>query len=165
MALEYRTVQFSNDGEGLQRRNLYNAQMARANWWIVSEVIEQGEFRGKKACCLFFIFPPLAFLAGRAAGVVTVTFATEATSSRGFCSSCGTGLREGAAFCMRCGAKCIAIVPPKTEEHYQAASAPTRSGHCVFCGIALQSGTAYCCVSCAAARQDRAAPPNPPEDA
>lgn len=161
MALEYRTVQFPNDEEGLRRRNRYNAKMANADWRIVSEGIEQGEFKGKKACCLFFIFPPLAFLAGRAAGVVTITFAREAPRSDGCCSSCGGSLPEGATFCMKCGAKCNSAseaIPQNVKE--QKPTTREESGHCATCGSELQlSNVGFFCPACLARYNTRTIPP------
>lgn len=156
MALEYHTTQFANDEEGLRQRNLYNAKMANAGWWIVSEGIEQGKFKGDKACCLFFIFPPLAFLAGRAAGVVTITFARETTRSGGFCSSCGDRLPNHAAFCMRCGARCTSTseaLPQNVKEQIAPTKEVSTSGCCASCGIGSElhlSDMGFFCPVCLA---------------
>src|SRR5450759_3395589 len=163
MALEYHTTQFANDEEGLRQRNLYNAKMANAGWWIVSEGIEQGKFKGDKACCLFFIFPPLAFLAGRAAGVVTITFARETTRSGGFCSSCGDRLPNHAAFCMRCGARCSStseVIPQNVKEQIATTKEVGTSGCCASCGSELQlSDMGFFCPVCLAKHNTRMVPP------
>ena len=98
MPLEYRTVKFRNDRAGLAERNAYIGTMSNDGWHIVSELIEQGHLDGDQACCLATLCLPLAFLAGRTASEVTVTFAKERIT---FCTYCGMPL--SGRFCTKCG--------------------------------------------------------------
>jgi hypothetical protein len=41
MALEYRTLRFANDSDGIRQKNKVTAQMAAEGWFISSEVIER----------------------------------------------------------------------------------------------------------------------------
>jgi hypothetical protein len=102
VALEYRTVQFANDDEGLAQRNAYVAAMANDGWHITSELIEQGHIAGGQACCLASICLPMVFLAGRTASQVTITFAREKMK---FCSACGARNLFDAVYCANCGSR------------------------------------------------------------
>jgi len=81
MALEYKTVQFTNDADGIARRQIYLNQISSHGWKVVSESIEQGHMSGGQACCLASICLPLGFLAQRTASVVNITLARETSTS------------------------------------------------------------------------------------
>ena len=99
MALEYHTVNFTNDGQGIAQKNAYSNQMSAQGWRVTSEAIEAGHIRGGDACCGFMICRPLAFLAGRTPGIIVTTFAREYS----VCSHCGVRQPDNVRFCGRCG--------------------------------------------------------------
>lgn len=70
---QFQTLQFPDTVKGQQQKVEALAKFAAAGWRVVSETVTQGQFRGGDACCLFVICMPLAFLAGRNPGVITVT--------------------------------------------------------------------------------------------
>ncbi len=80
MALEYRTLKFPNDKDGLRQKDESITQLAASGWRVVGESIEGGHIKGGKACCLVSICLPMGFLAGRTPGSVVVSLAREAVS-------------------------------------------------------------------------------------
>lgn len=54
---------------------------ANQGWEVVSETIANGKFRGGRACCLFAICTPLAFLAGSTEGEIKVTIKKDTAKS------------------------------------------------------------------------------------
>ena len=64
MALEYQTVKFANDRNGIAEKNVVTDRMARQGWAVSSEAIEQGHFKGDEACCGAMICLPCGLLAG-----------------------------------------------------------------------------------------------------
>jgi len=70
---QFKTLQFENTPSGQTQKTQTLQREALQGWRVVSETITQGEFQGTKACCLFLIFPPCAFLAGHKKGIITVT--------------------------------------------------------------------------------------------
>ena len=73
MAVEFKTLTFPNTEEGRREKNSKIQWYANQGWEVVSENIKQGEFRGGRACCLFLICTPCAFLAGSTDGEIIVT--------------------------------------------------------------------------------------------
>lgn len=76
---EYKYLIFPNTKKGQQEkiRTLEEASLL-GGWKIASETITPGKFKGQKACCLFLIFAPCAFLAGSTDGEINVTLERDA---------------------------------------------------------------------------------------
>jgi hypothetical protein len=74
-APRYETFEFPNSTAGQATKNTVLANASALGWTVVSETITPGHFKGKQACCLACIWLPLAFLAGRTEGTITVTVA------------------------------------------------------------------------------------------
>lgn len=70
---EFKTLQFPNTPTGQAEKVKALQHYADNGWRVVSETIVQGKFKGGKACCLFTMCAPLAFLAGQGDGVITIT--------------------------------------------------------------------------------------------
>lgn len=70
---EFKTVRVSATAEGQRQKGRILEGLSTFGWEVVSESVESGKFRGSDACCLGVICLPLAFLAGREAGNITVT--------------------------------------------------------------------------------------------
>ena len=81
MALEYQTLKFPNDANGLREKDRTMAGGLADGWRVVSESVEPGHMKGGEMCCGATICLPLAALAGRTSGYVVVTFAREAVPS------------------------------------------------------------------------------------
>jgi ribosomal protein L40E len=112
MALEYHTVNFTNDGRGIAQKNAYTNQMSAQGWRVTNEAIEGGHIKGGEACCGFAVCMPLAFLAGRTPGIIVTTFAREYS----ICSFCGVRQPANAVFCGSCGASVSGGSKPKIGE-------------------------------------------------
>ena len=74
---QFKTLQFPNTPNGQQQKVKSLTVESAQGWRVVGETIEQGEFKGGKACCLFTICAPLAFFAGRKDSIITVTLQHE----------------------------------------------------------------------------------------
>ena len=74
---EFKTLKFENNATGQRAKIEALAQASKEGWVVVSETIEPGKFNGGKACCLFIIFAPCAFLAGSSDGFIHVTLSRE----------------------------------------------------------------------------------------
>ncbi len=74
-APRYETFEFPNSTAGQATKNTVLANASALGWTVVSETITPGQLRGGQACCLACIWLPLAFLAGRTEGTITVTLA------------------------------------------------------------------------------------------
>jgi len=70
---QFKTLQFPNTPGGQAQKVLVLQRESAQGWQVVSETIVPGKFKGGKACCLFVIFAPCAFLAGHHDDVITVT--------------------------------------------------------------------------------------------
>lgn len=70
---QFKTLKFPNTPRGQAEKIAALEYETRAGWRVVSEVIIPGHFKGGDACCLFIIFPPCAFLAGRTDDIITIT--------------------------------------------------------------------------------------------
>ena len=70
---DFKTLQFPNTPAGQAQKVKALQHYAANGWRVVSETVVQGKFKGGKACCLYTICPPLAFLAGQGDGVITIT--------------------------------------------------------------------------------------------
>ncbi|MCL2046887.1 MAG: zinc-ribbon domain-containing protein [Oscillospiraceae bacterium] len=70
---EYKTLEFPNTPEGQRNKILTLENLSREGWRVVSETVTEGSFKGGKACCLYLICAPLAFLAGKKDGTINVT--------------------------------------------------------------------------------------------
>lgn len=57
--------QMPKEYDNARDRDRAIARNRRDGWRVVSVTPIPGHYRGKRGCCLFVIFPPLAFLAGR----------------------------------------------------------------------------------------------------
>lgn len=57
--------QFSREYDSARDRDKAIQRNARDGWRVVNVSAMPGHYRGRRGCCLFAIFPPLAFLAGR----------------------------------------------------------------------------------------------------
>ena len=79
MAVEFKTLTFPNTEEGRREKNSKIQWYANQGWEVVSENIKQGEFRGGRACCLFLICTPFAFLAGSTDGEIIVTLKRDSS--------------------------------------------------------------------------------------
>jgi len=77
MAAEFKTLVFPNTPEGQQQKIEALSTASAEGWSVVSETVTQGEFKGKKACCLGILFLPCAFCAGSTAGEINVTLKRE----------------------------------------------------------------------------------------
>jgi hypothetical protein len=75
--MEYLTKTFENTPGGLRQKDEQSTILASQGFRIISEHIEQGHIKGGEACCGFLICAPLAFLAGRTAGNIIVTYGRE----------------------------------------------------------------------------------------
>lgn len=128
MALEYHTVNFTNDGQGIAQKNAYTNQMSAQGWRVAGEAIEPGHLKGGEACCGFVLCAPLAFLAGRTSGIIVTTFAREYA----LCPYCGVHLPIDAVFCRNCG-KALAGSAPATGKRV-----------CPTCGAHVELTTAFC---------------------
>jgi hypothetical protein len=70
---EFKTLQFANTPAGQAEKTKTLARESAEGWRVVSETIQAGDFKKEKACLLFLVCAPLAFLAGNQEGVITVT--------------------------------------------------------------------------------------------
>jgi len=78
MAKIYKNLEYKNDEAGRRQKiedlNYYSQQ----GWSVVSENIENGEFNGQKACCLWMMCCiPFALMAGNKTGKIRVTLEKE----------------------------------------------------------------------------------------
>ena len=73
MPVEFKTLTFPNTPKGQKQKVKALQREAADGWIVVSETITPGTFRGKSACCLYFISPPLALCAGSTDGTINVT--------------------------------------------------------------------------------------------
>ena len=91
MALEYQTVKFANDRNGIAEKNVVTDRMARQGWAVSSEAIEQGHFKGDEACCGAMICLPCGLLAGehRATLWSRTVEKISGVQQYVFCKSCG----------------------------------------------------------------------------
>ena len=105
MALEYYTVKFPNDSNGVAQKNAYTSRMVKDRWFISGESVEKGHVKGEEVCCGLMVCLPFAFLAGRTPGFIVVNYAREIPSgpSKLFCQKCGVALPPAAKFCKKCG--------------------------------------------------------------
>lgn len=70
---QFKTLQFPNTPQG-QTEKIKALEMETAQGWrVISETIVPGKFKGGKACFLFFIFAPCAFLAGHKNDIISIT--------------------------------------------------------------------------------------------
>lgn len=70
---QFKTLQFPNTPQG-QTEKIKTLEIESAQGWrVISETIVPGKFKGEKACCLFFIFAPCAFLAGHKDDTINIT--------------------------------------------------------------------------------------------
>lgn len=81
MSLEYKTLKFPNDIDGLRQKDESVTRLAASGWRVVEESVETGHMRGSEACCLASICLPMGFLSGRTPGSIVVTLTREAVSS------------------------------------------------------------------------------------
>ena len=77
VALEYKTLKFRNDVEGLRQKDFALKELAAGGWRVVSESIEAGHMKGGQACCLATICLPMGFLAKRTPGQIVITLTRE----------------------------------------------------------------------------------------
>jgi len=76
--VEFVTLKFVNDPQGIRSKNVAAVQLSHEGWRLVSEQIEQGKFRGGRACCLSTACClPAGAMAGRTPGFIVVTFSRE----------------------------------------------------------------------------------------
>lgn len=94
MALEYKTLKFPNDKDGLRQKDASLTQLAAGGWRVVSESVETGHTKGGEACCLASICFQMGFLAGRTPGSIVVSLAREAVSSSSPDTESGTPSRD-----------------------------------------------------------------------
>ena len=78
MPLEYKTLKFRNDAEGLRQKDSAIAALAMDGWQVISESIESGHIKGGQACCLATICLPLGFLSKRTPGEIIITLNRQA---------------------------------------------------------------------------------------
>lgn len=98
MPLEYKTLKFRNDAEGLQLKDSALTALAAEGWHVVGESIEAGHMKGGQACCLATICLPMGFLSKRTPGGIVITLSREvaATATPNMPAS-GIGATEHAA--------------------------------------------------------------------
>jgi hypothetical protein len=77
MALEYRTLKFTNDARGLNEKDETLAIWTSRGWRVAAESIEPGHMKGGQICCFASVCLPLGGLAGRTSGYIVVTMARE----------------------------------------------------------------------------------------
>ena len=142
---EFKTLEFPNTPQGQDEKVRALQFESTQGWRVVSETITPGHFKGGQACCLFAIFAPCAFLAGRTEGTITVTLQREISpdSPRAHAELAGrtpawgagpvTGLGAGAwvlvaivgllLLSMIAGARsgCRSAQPPTVHDNHQAA--------------------------------------------
>ena len=70
---QFKTLQFPNTPAGQAQKNRALEREVAQGWRVVSETIVPGKFKGGKACCLFMICTPCAFLAGYSDDIISVT--------------------------------------------------------------------------------------------
>lgn len=70
---QFKTLQFPNTAEGQAAKVRALENETADGWRVVSETIVAGKFKTEKACCLFLIFAPCAFLAGHEPDMITIT--------------------------------------------------------------------------------------------
>lgn len=78
---EFKNLKFINNANGQKEKIEALAQESARGWVVVSETIESGKFKGKKACCLYMICAPFAFCAGHTEGSINVTLSREKAES------------------------------------------------------------------------------------
>ncbi len=107
MPLEYETVKFTNDQQGIARKNAVTRKMVAQGWQVSSESIESGHIKGEEVCCGAAICLPLGALAGRTPGHIVVTYAREIRPVQGHvaCKGCGSQMPSAAIFCRKCGTR------------------------------------------------------------
>jgi hypothetical protein len=126
--VEFQTLQFPNTPEGQRQKVEKLAAESAQGWRIVSETIEQGEFKGGKACFLFMLCPAFAFLAGRHEGVISVTLEREQVRK---CPYCAELIKAEALVCRYCGKDLPPYaIPPKTTSQ----NTPKGFPYCPQCG-------------------------------
>lgn len=81
MALEYKTLTFSNTRTGLKEKDISLAALSSQGWRIVNESISSGQMKGGQACCLASLCLPMGFLAGRTPGSIVVSLARDSAES------------------------------------------------------------------------------------
>jgi len=79
--MEYVTYRFDSTPDGLRKKAEVSTRMTKEGYTISSELIEQGHIKREQACCLGAICLPTAFLAGRTASVISVTYQRESFSA------------------------------------------------------------------------------------
>lgn len=70
---QFKTLQFPNTAAGQAEKIKALERESAQGWRVISETIVPGKFKGGKACCLFAILPPCAFIAGYKDDIITVT--------------------------------------------------------------------------------------------
>jgi hypothetical protein len=116
MAVEYKTVKFTNDEAGIRQKNVYATRMANEGWRIASEVIESGHIKGGQACCLASICYPWKFLSGRTPSMTVTTFIRVGSVSPNYgeqlppdvvlCPNCGGQVPPDVVLCPKCDMPC-----------------------------------------------------------
>ncbi|MFH1207314.1 MAG: hypothetical protein V1668_01780 [Patescibacteria group bacterium] len=69
-----RTLTFEATEKGQKELAIKIIELEENGWKEINRVTETGKYKGGKGCCLFFIFAPLALLAGHKKDKIIVTF-------------------------------------------------------------------------------------------
>lgn len=69
-----KVLTFSVTENGQKKMVTEISEMQKNGWREVGRSSKAGKYDGGKGCCLFFIFPPLALLAGHTEDTVMITF-------------------------------------------------------------------------------------------